>query len=289
MTNFKSPAGSTTLLFSRQWPVAANKNGPDSQPPPSADWVSGCATPLPAPPSNELVQEKLSKLHAMSIGTQYGAAFGAIAALPIWAVEQFLKKDNFLSSIAKPKFPELSRHLAKPYINLAASVTSTIGVGGTMGFFLGWMIVGDVRKRFLEINAVRQAHAQGHYNTRPPSLLSRIGLHPKPVTDPDQAYYDLVENTLNPKTAFWHGLLTILVLKLIKGVILPATTVGVGTTTIRALGYKKAADKILDWTKKELKHWMQPVVIAKLALAPLMGGLIAQQLAPWIKKKLEIN
>jgi len=288
MTNFKSSAGSTTLLFSRQWPVT-NRNSPDSQPSPGADWVSGCATPLPSPPSNELVQEKLSKTHAMSIGTQYGAAFAAIAALPIWAVEQFLKKDNFLSSIAKPRFPDLSRHLARPYVNVAASVVSTIGVGGTMGFFLGWMLVGDVRKRFLEINAVRQAQAQGHYTQRQPNLLSRIGLHPKPVTDPDQSYYDLIENTLNPKTAFWHGVVTILVLKLIKGVILPATTFGLGTTALKLVGYPQLAKRVRTLVIRELKHWMQPVVIAKLALAPLMGGLIAQQLAPWMKRKLEIN
>jgi hypothetical protein len=261
--------------------------------PAGADWAWPYSSPPAPPPSNEVVQDKLSTRHGIDIGMQYGATFGAIAGLPIWGIERAYKKSNFYSEILKPyKTPiiqKVAKALARPGYNVLASLTGTMFVGATMGLFVGMMLVGDVRKRLLEINAVQLAQQQGIYTTRPPGILARMGIQHKPVNDPQMAYYNLVQNNLNPQNAFWHGVMTILILKFVNWILIPLGTFGLVSQGFRLFGKPEMTQKLMAKLKTGVQHWAQPVVIAKLALAPLMGGLIAEQLAPWMKRKLGIT
>jgi hypothetical protein len=141
----------------------------------------------------------------------------------------------------------------------------------------------------VELNQVSEAQRQGTFQPKVLTLKQRLGLDEKPVEKPTEAYQDLLENNLNTGHAFKQGTLAVLLCKVLPSLLGLACLLG-GAGAAKLMGKQQVINfclKHMNLTEKEAVNLVfHPVVIAKTLALPVMGGFIAQQTVPWMRKQL---
>ncbi len=246
----------------------------------------------------------------MGIGVKNGLLFSLIAALPIWGVESYVNnaarkktgelKGNLIQELVilterarRPHNMVWSKALLKPMPTFLTSVAGTALIGISAGMALGPWFVGQAASRFEEVKKAKEEARQGRFQPKPPTLRQRLKLAKPPITNPDQAYQQLLDKELNSQHAFKEGATAVLLLKMLPALAPMAAVLALCGIRNRQLGKKipSAVWQALDQFKliDNLKLLIQPVFLVKTAALPIMGGFIAQQTIPWIRQQLGID
>lgn len=266
-----------------------------------SQWLTPVNTKRPnqsAIPDTDTVTAKLTTKDAVNQGIKNGLIFGLLGGLPLAGLEHLSKTPHFLKAMTeaiRPSklYPHLQYSKWNKFLNstsghLISTMSSLSLLGAFAGGTLGWWMIGHVKDRLLEINQVKQAQAQGTFMPKNLTLAQRLGLAEKPVDDPEQAYQDLLANGLNPAHAFQQGVKDVLILKVIKGAIPLALLAGfmtlAGRGSLGSLVYISKAQ-----SKSLVTSMVHPVVLAKMAALPIIGGFIAQKFVPWMRSELGIT
>lgn len=275
-------------------------SAPAMRPPVYSQWPKPVTTNRPnqpAIPDAETVTTKLTTKDAVNQGIKNGLIFGLLGGLPLAGLEHLSKTPHFLKAMTEAfrpleHYPHLQYSKWNKFLNstsghLISTMSSLSLLGAFAGGTLGWWMIGHVKDRLLEINQVKQAQAQGTFTPKKLTLAQRIGLAEKPVDDPEQAYQDLLANGLNPSHAFQQGVKDVLILKVIKGAIPLSLLAGfmflAGRGSLGSLVQLSKAQ-----SKSMLTSLVHPVVLAKMAALPIIGGFIAQKFVPWMRTELGI-
>lgn len=276
---------------------------PVTQSPVYSQWVgpgSANRPGKPVIPDSNTVTAKLTTRDAVRQGAQNGLMFGLLGAAPLYWLERQTQGKHFLqlltdafippSSAPSPggKYSKWVQFLGSTKGHVTSTVSSLALLSTLAGGTLGWWMIGHVKDRLLEINRVKQEQAQGIFTPKKPTLAQRVGLAEKPVDDPDQAYQDLLDKGLNPAQAFQQGVKDTFILKVVKGLIPLGLMAGLLAIVNRgALGQfaKETAAQSGDW----IKSLFHPVVLAKMAILPIIGGFVAKKFVPWMRTELGID
>ena len=256
-------------------------------------------------PAAELVKSKLTIGQGLKEGLTSGALFSLIASVPIWLIEKMKKDESLIHMLSRlieapimqfkgsTELKFTNRIAAWPHF--AQSMGSTVLIGLMAGSALGPWIVNTAKKKLVDINQMKTEQQQGTFQPKPLTVLQTLGLQKKPSNDPAQDYQDLLQDNLSTAHAFKQGATTVLLAKVIPGLLSLGGTLacvyGVRRWGSDALkksiqGMSIEGKTIEEYLKKTMLH---PVVLAKMAALPIMGGFIAQQTVPWMKRQIGIE
>ena len=255
---------------------------------------------LPALPDPETVKARLTTKSAVSQGVQNGAIFGLLGALPLYGIEKLAESKHFLHQMTDLAFPPQVKpefnprynnwitFMKRPGVHLASTAGSLLLISTIAGGTLGWWMISRVRDRLVDIDRVRREQAAGTFTPEKLNLMQRMGLARKPVDDPDEAYQDLLDKDLNPAHAFQQGVKDVLILKVVKGLIPLGLILGVIALT-RGGSLGAMSRDMGQQMENITKAFFHPVVLAKMAALPIIGGFIAKKFVPWMRAELDIK
>lgn len=287
---FRAPILTTYPTYPAPFSLPAMPTPPRVQPSP---------TPRASIPSLETTNNNLSTSKGVQVGMKNGLIFSLLAGIPIWGIEYKFKKTNFIQDLLVPieqafrsGNKEWTEALKKPTANFISSLTGTALIGVTAGAFLGSWIVSRTKKRLVEINQVAQEQQQGTFQPKTLSWKQKLGLEEPPVEKPNDAYQNLLQNNLNSGHAFKQGALAVLFCKVLPALVSTAIFfAGIGTAKL--MGKQQLINALFQTLNLEEKEFVRlmfhPVVLAKTAALPIMGGFIAQQTVPWMRNQLGIK
>lgn len=166
--------------------------------------------------------------------------------------------------------------------HVLSSAAGTMMVGTTAGAAMGIWIVKRTNARLQEIQQCLNAQKQGNFTPKPINWLHQLGLAEQPVTDPQKAYQELMNVELNRDKAFSKWASLIAMLKLVPLIL---TTL---VSWLVLLALPKTTNSVLvKQLETSLKSSVHFAMIAKLMALPVIGGLIARDIVPWIKKQIQ--
>ncbi len=295
------------------WPNTAPMNlaPPMGLQPPMPSAMSAPMNAFTAPsfgnaiPDAELVKSKLTMGQGLKEGLKSGALFSLIAGVPIWLIEKFRNDESLIHMLSKVIEAPIRRFKGSDELkftdriaalpHFAQSMGSTVLIGLMAGSALGPWIVSSTKKKLIDINQMKTDQQQGTFKPKRLSVLQALGLQKKPSNDPDQDYQNVLQNNLNSDHAFKQGATTVLLAKVIPGLASLGLTLaciygtrrwGSDAVKTQLQHMSPAGQKIEEYLKETMLH---PVMLAKMAALPIMGGFIAQQTVPWMKRQIGIE
>ncbi len=170
------------------------------------------------------------------------------------------------------------------FTHLLSSVTGTLLVGTTAGAAMGIWIVKRTRSRLNEIQQRLSAQQQGNDTPKPLNLLHKLGIAEKPVTDPQKAYQELMTEELDRDKAFTKWASLIAMMKVV-----PLAMSMLAYWIILKTLPKTWDSVVIKQAQTALKSSLHFAMIAKVLALPIVGGLIAQNIVPWIKKQVQLK
>ena len=237
----------------------------------------------------------LTSRQATIEGMKHGLMFGVLGGFPIWGVEKYFKSGNFLQQLAQtiesqvhPDNLKVTKLLGSSRYNFMASIGGTVLVGITAGGALGWWLVSRVRNRLIDIYNTQQEQRQGIFKTAPLSWKQKWGLDEMPVSNPIQAYQEMLRSDLNESQAFQNGMKAVFYFKVLKGLLPLSLMVGCAGVA-KLTGNKVMLEIFGNWLNDFVKTIFHPVVLAKMTAIPIIGGFIAKQTVPWMRQQLGIT
>ncbi len=246
-------------------------------------------------PTPEEVNRCLTSKQATIEGMKNGLIFGVLGGLPIWGVEKYFKSGNFLQQLAQaveiqvhPDNLRVTKLLGSSRYNFMASIGGTALVGITAGGALGWWMVSRVRNRLIDIYNTQQEQRQGIFKTAPLSWKQKLGIDEMPVSNPIQAYQEMLRSDLNESQAFQNGMKAVFYFKVLKGLLPLSLLVGCAGVA-KLTGNKVLLEIFGNGLNDFIKTLFHPVVLAKMTAIPIIGGFIARQTVPWMRQQLGIT
>jgi hypothetical protein len=162
---------------------------------------------------------------------------------------------------------------------LQSTPALSIFLGMGLGAAVGLMVVGEVKKRLIEITEADTKIKEGTFTPKKPSFLQRMGVEEKPVSDPQADLDHVINDTLNSKGAFMMGVKSVLVLKFLKA------TIGAIPSFLPFVFTPKGRQFL--WSS--MKPLLTPLALFKFATLPVIGGLLAMKLVPWMRERLQLD
>lgn len=208
-------------------------------------------------------------------------------------VAQFIEPRLYLKSerTGSPKELIWTRKLISQY-KIPASIASTTAIFAVAGAGLGAWLISRTRNRLIEINKVKQQQSNGTFKPVPLNILHRLGLSEKPITNPDQSYQDLLQNHLSKANAFKQAVIAVLLCKTSPAVVSSIFPFGI-YYALKAMGKAQFCDRTLEKYSIKFSQLVistfHPVLLANMAALPLIGGMIAVQTVPWMRKQLGLK
>jgi|GEM_PF-2752744 len=206
---------------------------------------------------------------------------------------QFIERAIHMQSelSGNPKDLAWTRKFINQY-KIPASIASTSAICLMAGAGLGAWLISRTRKRLVEINEVQQQQNNGTFKPKPTTLLQRLGLSEKPVVNPNQSYQDLLQTHLSTTHAFKQVALAVLLFKTIPGLFGAVFPFGV-YYGLKSVGKAQFIDRGIEKCNLTFNQVVistfHPVLLAKMAALPVIGGMIAVQTVPWMRKQLGLQ